>query len=401
MRYRIRLREGVRSYSWGGLNMVPRTFYEIKEEDLPFLEEHVKVVKAIPDSERTEEPKELAEESIVIPISETVKVVTKPGVRSFTIQINGAQVIMRPGILYEVPAAGSEAEQVAQYCNVMGQEFKPVKKDELEIYCPDGIGDLHWVFLKLGGLMAACGAKKAHLHIRDLEPIRPKRADEFVKMNPLVSDLTYTKKVMQVPIYGYVQGVEPYDYILDPTPILAHGRRIEEWLPGVPVDYSYKMDFPEPKNLDCSVVYYGDHLAEANWANGWGDEDWATVTRVLRKKAPVVLVGLECDRSKVKSILRNRDLDIIDMVGKTSFSEAYKLAMGARVMVGSISGLTIVPASRGARVVALWPGRESRLRLPEEMWTSWLKETDNYRPLGYSTDVTGVLRAALSIWRGR
>lgn len=395
--YRVKLKEGVPSYNWKGLQMKPNTFYEIKEADLPYVEQHVKVIKAITEPEQLLVPTEEGEE---YPISETVKVRTKPGLRSFTIQINGATLVMRPGILYEVPAAGTEAEQIAKYCEVMGQEFKLVKKQELRIYCPDGIGDLHWVFLKLGAIVKACGAKKVHLFLRDLEPIRPKRADEFIKMNPLITDLTYTKQTMQVPIYGYVQGIEPYDYVLDPTPILAHGRRIEDWIPDLPVDYEYPLDLPAYKNLDCAAIYYGDHLAEANWANGWGDEQWATVTKVLRKKAPVVLLGLECDRGKTNSVLRNRTLDVIDMVGKTSFIEAYRLAMGAKVLVGSVSGLTIVPASRGGRVVALWPGKDSRLRLPEEMRASWIKDTTFYRPMGYSTDVVEVLKAALSLWRG-
>jgi ADP-heptose:LPS heptosyltransferase len=86
------------------------------------------------------------------------------------------------------------------------------------------------------------------------------------------------------------------------------------------------------------------------------------------------------------------------MVGKTTFRECLALCLGANVFVGSVSGLTIVAGALGGRAVVLWPAKTAKVRLPEAMWTGWIKDRPLYRPVAYGSDVTSVLREAFSIW---
>jgi len=89
------------------------------------------------------------------------------------------------------------------------------------------------------------------------------------------------------------------------------------------------------------------------------------------------------------------------MIGKTNLRQALRLCMGAKAVVGSVSGLTMVAAAKGARSVVLWPDHRSKRPLPEAMQTSWIKDRPHYVPLGYSAGIRAVMSATGSVWRGK
>lgn len=317
------------------------------------------------------------------------------GKPEITMKLKDLKVFLKPRVIRE----GEDLETMRRYRNLVSEPFRILKKEELHIYCPSEIGDLHWIFLKLGHLMVRSGAKRIHLYVRDLSPMRPKLAHEFARMNPLVTDVTYVSDIIETPPCGYIVEPEGYDYALDATPLLASGERIEAWIPELWADYSYPITFPtKVDGLDCSVIYYGDHLAEMNWAGVWGDLDWAALTRALSKTGPIIAVGFECDRSKIDAVKRF-GIDVVDVVGKISLRESITLCLGARLVVGSVSGLTILAASRGARSMVLWPSRDARIRLPETMWRNWIDDRPFYRPMAYHSTVADVVKEALSIQR--
>lgn len=320
----------------------------------------------------------------------------KKGIPSLTTQLMGENARMLPGNHFL--ASEEDWLRLKNYCEIVEDGFRVVKKEHLRIYVPDGIGDLHWVFLKLGAVKEACKAKKITLVIRDLTPIRPIRAEQFVEMNPIVDEIEYTKDILSIPPSGISVEIEGYDYHLDATPVLLRGKRIESWLPELPVNYDYPMNLPVYKRLNCAVVSPGDKRVEKTWAGEFSSLDWARIIMALKNRTEVVVIGMDQDYEKVAEI-RHAGAEFIDMTNKTDFKEVYRLAMGAKALVASVSGLPIVAASRGGRVVCLWPGEKAENKLHKNFRTSWIRNNPNYIPVSYDEGPKAVMSAIAKVWR--
>jgi len=276
--------------------------------------------------------------------------------------------------------------------------------DTLNLDVRDGIGDLHWVFLKLGAILSACRATRARLRYAAVSGRPAGRAREFAMMHPDVVAYEAGAEEICTGPDGIVEG-ESFHYALDPNVVLLKGGRIEDWLPDLKVDYNYPLGLPTPKPHDNIVFYFGDKLAEQFWAGPWTSKEWAMLVKGCRLKGYNCLaVGLECDEEKAKEVESEGGV-FRNLIGRTSFSQCMALLLGARLVIGSISGVTILAAARGANVLALWPGPGSVAPLPERMRTSWLPSEKislaGYTPACYFDGFRKILGQALSKLKAR
>lgn len=330
-----------------------------------------------------------------------MKVELKKQYPSVTAALPDRKLFMTQGKTYSV--SPHEWPLLRKYCLfVKTGPLQIIKKSTLKVYVIDGIGDIHWVFMKLGGLKRACGARRVNLYIRDIAPARPYRAMQFVEMNPIIHHAEYTKQMLDVPPDGFLVDHEGYDYVLSANGILESGDKLENWLPDIPLDYDYPLNIRTPKISDAAFVYFGAKDVEEPWAGSWTSADWARVVSAISRKTRVVALGLDCDRGKAVEVA-SADADFKDLLGQTTFEQALALALGGKVLFGSVSGLTMVAASKGARTVVLWPDSKSKRPLPVEMRTSWIdvKNRPNYKPIGYSATVRDAQLAIQSAWRGK
>lgn len=282
--------------------------------------------------------------------------------------------------------------------------FGLVKKEELRVWTPDGIGDLHWVFLKLGALKKACGAKKLILYKHKVSKdkdyfVRTHRAKDFVEMNPVVDELVEVEEHVPVLEEGFVLSEEPYDYAIDPTLFLNIHESIEDWLPDLAIDWNYLQSWDVITasighyNI-TPIVYFGDRYAELTWAGSWSDGDWAEIVNEIFKifGIPPCVLGLTSDSAKAKGV-EAMGGTFVDLIGQTNLEQCIWKLRKAPLVVGSISGLTILSAAIGVPTIAFWPDEKSLQPLPAVMRTNWLPKDQvnrTYFPLPYSTHVDKV-----------
>lgn len=291
-----------------------------------------------------------------------------------------------------------------QYASLADRDvsFKLIEKEELRIWTPDGIGDLHWVFLKLGALKKACGAKKLTICKHSVPKARDyfarsHRSRSFVEMNPIVDVLEEVEESIPVLEEGFILNEGPYDYVLDPTLFLHRCQSIEQWMPSLPIDWNYfktlkvwdleVWDVAVDQTPKYPIVYFGDRYAEVTWAGTWSDSDWAEITNDICQVYGIpCALGLNSDMSKAKGVEAIGAM-FTNKVGLTNLWDCILMLRDASIVVGSISGLTILSAAMGVPTIALWPDERSLISLPPIMRANWLpkdKVNRTYFPLPYS-----------------
>lgn len=292
----------------------------------------------------------------------------------------------------------SEYQNLSRFCKPLNQPWQPICKEKLHIRVEDGIGDLHWVFLKLQTIRDLCGAREVILHKQRI-PVkrdyyrRSARADDYVNMNPTVTELVEARDIINVPPCGYMLDTLGYDYILSPNVVMERNDQFADWIPSVPANFNYKMNLPDPASEKRPVVYFGCRYAEVTWAGDWHDKHWAALTKAIAEKygEPIAL-GLGNDKEKAEGV-KNAGGVFENRIGQTTLSEAFSLLLGASIVVGAISGLTIVSAANSVPTVAFWPDAKSLQVLPTKMRGTWALPGSvgaTYFPLGYSSPVDQV-----------
>lgn len=327
----------------------------------------------------------------------SVRVKLKDGKGSLTlIDEKGESGILTEG--KSVLVSDEVYERVRNFCVAVVSEWRVLRKQFLKVWVPDGIGDIHWCFLKLGSLVKSCGAEGVDLYIRDLSPSRPRRAEEFVRMNPLIRSVSFVNKLFYLPQEGVLVEEEGYDYVLDPTDLLVAGQEIDSWMPSLETDFEYPLNYKKPVSFypDRVVLCFGNESLERAWGSGWNVTDWAFLVRVLSKKFSVWAVGLDCDLVYSKRVAEAGCV-FVSRVGDTSLKEALDLITTSKLFVGSISGLPVVSTFLRHPTVAIWPGPSAVNPLPSQMRFSWVGDRPNYSAISFEAGKEEVARMCLKV----
>lgn len=297
-----------------------------------------------------------------------------------------------------VVVSDASYERVQDYCEEVSSEWKVLRKEFLRIWVPDGIGDIHWVFLKLQSLVEKCGAKGVDLYIRDLSPVRPRRSEEFVKMNPLIRNVFFIRKLLDLPVEGVLVEESGFDYVLDPTHWLVSGKEITGWIPSLKTNFEYPFNYKRPDSIypDRVVLSFGNESSEKVWGSDWNVSDWAYLVRVLSKKFSIWVVGLGCDQSYSRKVAEAGCV-FISRVGETTLKEALDLITTSRLFVASVSGLPIVSAFLNHPTVSIWPGASADQPLPSKMRFSWVGKRPNYYATSFEDGRREVAKLCLKV----
>jgi hypothetical protein len=242
----------------------------------------------------------------------------------------------------------------------------------LRILLPPGLGDSHWVLLKLRAFLKAktSKAKVWSLAIRGDR----KRAIEFLRRVPFVEAVDYhevsldsLRKELPAMINDEPRQVIPgmfgFDYYLCFNQALRDGTHIDDILPECPTDW----DYPVAETDDDSryrtrfakvhgpyaLFYFSRFGMHARWAKHFGTERARNLLMGFRKEYPSitpVLVGMGVDVPFLKEI---RDL-AVDLAEKTTTGQLLSLIRGAACMVGFHNGPTILSQHLGTPTLMLW-----------------------------------------------
>lgn len=255
------------------------------------------------------------------------------------------------------------------------------------ILVPPGIGDSYWAIIKLRDFCI-----KRRLGIPDV--FIAGRGDrniskEFVERFPFLHCSGYAEDfTTKDPIFNeaYLQdgrqlfeNVHGMDFFLSANGILRFGKNLTtEYLPEYETEWRPPMFFSleERKKVlsyqheygPYSLFYLPVQSIYKRWFADIDREYFVAYAKELRRKGRTpILVGAGWDEDPL------RCSEVVNLIGKTTFSDLLSLLHGAQSVVGFPSGLTILSTVLRKPTFMWWNDYFDR-----RMWTNCCPHTENY-----------------------
>ncbi len=255
---------------------------------------------------------------------------------------------------------------------------------------PTGLGDVHWILLKMGALKAAEAPCKLTLAIPgNGDPQMIMRAKGFLDLVPFI-DETKMEAGAPVIIDAGADDVSLPSYTWIANGHLERGSRIEDWNEYLPVDYHYPVDIPAAATRWAKqiqnhvkgplVLYYGSSKAwnhAVTAGKGWTIADWAALTAELEQAGIMpVLIGKHWDSDYSAEFNEKCDAPFLDLTGNTTEAQALALMQEADAVIGMCSGLTILGVHLRTPSIVFWPevgaGLNSLMEFNREFARDWV-----------------------------
>ena len=226
-----------------------------------------------------------------------------------------------------------------------------------------GIGDIHWVMLKMESWIAKnCPGEKPEIHIWNFDG-RPRSAD-FVKRIPFVkfggylnSDINVERRKFN---QSYMQGVfsEARDFLgfdayLCVNGELRIGKQMHQILPRYGINWDYEIDLTgcEPKIQDPYIIFYfSDHGMFQRWIQEMPPHKIKDFLKSI-KGYRLILTGSSWDAPFNKQLEME---GVENWCGDTSLDELFSLIRGASAFVGWCGGNTIISQHLNTPTMMLW-----------------------------------------------
>lgn len=241
---------------------------------------------------------------------------------------------------------------------------------------PPGVGDVYWALTKLKALKAKVGAERVELCVQRAGPGRSTLWADMVDFVDTASFHPFQPGLAAQT--GYLAPGPGVDCVLWPNAIVDKGRPLAEWLPDLPLD----IDFPiltEPQGPPRVLVYASSEGINRAWVPNLGVAYWLALIEHLRLAVgPVTLIGAQWDESFSRKLREKarRPLPYEDMTGKTTLPQVADMLKHARLVVGVISGMTILANHFRTPTVAFYPTAHH-----PEFPRTWVAAEAPYRPI--------------------
>lgn len=221
-----------------------------------------------------------------------------------------------------------------------------------------GLGDIHWVLLKLKGFLGDDVIPEIDIWDFDGRP----RSIEYLDRIPWVKRGNYFTRELdpdkalfnRLYLYkgssDYVRDFRGYDYLIGLNGNMRHGVLFETLLDSAPVDFSYLMNM-----LPSDVAYgqaikheYGKYLVLCFSELGMFGRAWCNrmtplyikaLLSLLREHYKLIFTGCEWDRSYTEQLVEPSD---INLVGQTSLGDLLGLLKYSCGYVGWCGGNSII-----------------------------------------------------------
>jgi len=259
--------------------------------------------------------------------------------------------------------------KVVFYCT------KP-KQNRISILVPSGIGDIHWVLVKLRAFMKEIGISLVDLKVVSIDPLKDRSAD-FVKSFPFVKFAGYVQANIKDAIWNeaYIEngrtifrGAYGCDYFIAYNGRLRYDLTLDE------IDPQHECNWEMPRFVSNQEENFGKSFAHIHgdyiiayfvdagmYKNHWLKEfnankiSHALLTMAIELKKKVVVVGASWDIGGVNDVIcKTLKQHVIDMTGKTSLDEVFSLMKNADGLVGFPSGLSMMSAFFDKPTLLLW-----------------------------------------------
>jgi SAM-dependent methyltransferase len=290
---------------------------------------------------------------------------------------------------------------------------------EVEVEAPTGLGDTHWLLLKLDGLKELEAPCRLNLIIPGTgDPELIFRAEEFLRMCTVLDTCRLAIAQPVIVDLGNEDVAVPH-YVLLPNSHLDHGNRIELWHPEWRTNFDYEIEIPQEAKVWAKLVrdrlkgkvvlFYASSRAWTHTitnAGGWTVHDWQVLGLALNAVGIVpVLIGKAWDNDMSADVASTAE--IIDMTGKTNVGQVLALFHECQAVIGMCSGITILGAHVGARSIVFWPevgkGLKAMMEFHKDFQADWIAPerltSRTYIPLSLGAFTVDDVIAQLREWR--
>lgn len=289
----------------------------------------------------------------------------------------------------------------------------------LKILVPPGVGDIHWVMLKLRGVLKASGNDnhKPIIYVCSGDKGYD-RSSDFVKMVDFVEfggyfDITPSKlrsftngSFFHGHIYTNMPG---FDLFLAVNKHVEQGMSIDSILPEAgPADWDYPLTVAEEKtSVDVSKHFVLATFYKASFYEDWWKQvhpgpllrEIGNQMDHLGMPHAIYLVGAAWDKPVLKE-LESSHRRVASLVGTTTFQQLMWLKNRAAGFLGHPSGSGMLASHLRCPTVLLWG--EWR-QFTKGMWTNWCRpdmlESRRYRAMPIAEDHATVAANLLEILR--
>jgi len=227
-----------------------------------------------------------------------------------------------------------------------------------------GIGDIHWVMLKMESFIEKeCKGVIPEITVWNFDG-RP-RADGFVSRIPFVKFAGYDNEPMgrqqkrlfhEMYMEGskeVVSGFKGYDYFICVNGSLRIGHNMDTIMRQYSTNWNYKInteDCISPYSEPYIIFYFSNHGMFTDWVAKMPPEKIRSFMQQI-KGYKLILTGSSWDTPFNQEL---EDNGVINLCGKTSLTELFGLIKGASAFVGWCGGNTIVSQHLNTPTLMLW-----------------------------------------------
>lgn len=227
----------------------------------------------------------------------------------------------------------------------------------MRIAVPSGVGDTYWALTKMRSFCQRHGAESVELCVQRSKFRRALEWAEMVDFVDSACELKFQPDAAALQS-GYSQGVfRGADHCFWPNAVLDRGEHIDRWLEGydLDLDFEVKCEDPPEERRGLAVVYPSSVAINLAWLPGLGLGFWRDlIGGAIPNRMKTGVIGAFWDMPWSTQF----DLSaVVDMVGQTTLKQVAGVIRDAKVVVGVISGMTILANHFKTPCVALCPDK--------------------------------------------
>lgn len=246
----------------------------------------------------------------------------------------------------------------------------------MKIAVPSGIGDVSWIYSKLGALGLEWEVSDGW----------PARTVPYLEMLPGIKKATYggfqyndilrwqqAVGILDTPRWSDCVALEAGTLYMSANRHLELGRRLEDWCPDLSTDFHYEIRVESRQTVKAAALLEGmrrpifgisaaSYRGSEAWKT-WRYEQWSHFLRMLLAHAggSVLLLGGFWD-DLTSSLV---DDGYRDVVGKTDVGTCVEILRNIEGYIGFSSGLGVIRTVLNKPAFCLWPDHQV------ELSTSW------------------------------
>ena len=240
-----------------------------------------------------------------------------------------------------------------------------------------GIGDIHWVMLKMEAWIEQnCKGKKPEIWIWNFDN-RPRSAD-FVKRIPFVKFGGYFNKPIELDRvrfhksymtgqYSEIKNFHGFDAYICVNGALRVGRQMSQILPKCKTNWDYEINLDgceSPIKEKYIIFYFSDHGMFTQWVSAMPPEKIKQFAKSI-KGHRLILTGSSWDKPFNEGL---SDSGLENWCGDTSLDELLGLIKGASAFIGWCGGNTIISQHLNTPTLMLWSNY-----FDKPFQTNWVK----------------------------